>query len=1045
MSRAAHHGLLLVLALATLAGCGGSPEPESVDLGPLTVDLTGVPLSDDLASHVRASAAAVRGAATPADSLLALRDSLMIAIRRPESRNEAGDRFYDLWAADPSSLVWIETAVRCDYLLRRSDELDARIDALAATADGAAAHAFGAACQEYGYGSRGEGFHEAERHVDGLAVADRLLIQRKLAMTEADAGRPLAAVQRMLAAVDESRTASRLLEMRMWFFTARYLLRADRLDDALHAAAAGARLLDEGGSPAWRGRYLILVGTIREARRETDEALAILRRASDFGRDEDLPWVFLDATDKAAALSSALGDPERALEFDRRTLAHSLSMSDSLNVPRNLMNIAYDHRLVGHIDSCLVYQGRARTWVEAYDDARNQAMLPFLEAETYCQLGQYDRVAELLSSAVERSSAASLAREEARLHVGLIRQGLEMDRPELAHRSVIRLQGLRDVLHDDTPDQNLAADFETATAEFYLGRGEYVLASEALDRARDAVASGGGEGTAWRLGMASGRLAQRRGDLRTARTEFRAALDTALSIGSPDQQASSRFHLGHALLESGRFDEARDLFRSDDDGGFGSGFRARLSSLVFLARSWNEEGVPDSTLVHVERADALITPFTPVDLAAGLRFESARALAASGRRHGGADEARRAARLLAGSEGAGSEELSVFNEHLRRDVAELEIALALDDGDADAALAAALGFLVAGEDGADRDVVGRIARGDAAQDLMVTFVGRDRSHAWRIVGGDVRRWDLPGRTGISDLVAPVLSDLSTPDRVPDVQALSALAQTVLGPVLAAPPAAGATLSIAADDHLRGLPWSALPIAAGGPVILDVFAVEEVQFRTDRRGAPGHVPLDGLLMTAGVDAAGDGSRDLALLHHAEREASAVADAWTGGPVVRRLGAEASWSNLMAAGLGEASIIHLATHATVVGGAGAVLQLAGDEPGESPSLRTIAETDLSAALVFLSCCEGTRRRHVGEGTSDLAGAFLRAGAGTVVASSLRVDDETALELAVAFYGSLAGEGDTAVALREAQRRVRDLDERRSHPYYWSFYRSIRSLGL
>lgn len=1041
--------LAFIAALVGPTGCGRRAGSDAAAargvLGSEAelLDLAGVPVSADLSPFLRAGRVSPGAVDREGEQRLALNDSLEIAIQRTATRRSAGDVLYERWRDEPACLLWIETATRYEYLLHRGEELEARLAAVGDSSSAPAAHWFARDCREYGYGSRGEGYRRAAAHAGGLVPLDRTVAEQKVAMVEADAGEPLAAVQRLLTLVAPGSAAGPRLRTREWYHITRYLVRADRLDDALHAAATGLALADRLGSASWRGRYLVLIATIRQERRESEAALDLLRHASGYAQSHDLPWLFLDATDKAAALAGSLGRPDLALEFDRRTLAHSLAMSDSLNVPRNLMNIANDLRLTGRVDSCLAYQQRARAWVDAYDDARNQAMLPMLEAEYYCQVGDYARVSALLAQAVDRSSGAGLAVEEARLHIGLIRQQLELGRPELALRSVARLRDLRSVLHDQRPDENLVADFETATAEYHLGQGDYEEAAEALARARVAVDQRGGEGMRWNYHLTAGRLAQRRGDLEGAIAEFRASLAAAEAAGSPDQRAASRFHLGRGLLESGRPGAARELFAATSgDGRFGAGFRTRLSTLVILGRIGNEQGRPDSALVFLDRADSLVTPFTPPDLTARLHFERARAL------HQGGHPDRAWASLvdcgsaLARSAGSPSPEFAVFTEHLRRDLALESVTLKLDAGEDEAALRLAVAFLATGDVMAREiafDPEAWCAGRPAGDRLLVTLVGERRSHAWQMGAGTMQHRELPPRLELLRLAAPVLADYATPGREPDMAAVARLTTAVLGPMAKARPA-GSSLHVVADDVLQGLPWAGLA-AADGRMLLQDGPVVELQLRVGVAGLPESraTVSGGELLAAGVDGAAGMNGGLMPLAHAEEEAKAIASAWTAGPARACLGAAASWPALRSAGLSRARFVHLASHA-VVAGSGAVLQLAGDAPGTSPTLREIAATPLVAELVYLSCCDGTRRRHVGAGSADLAGAFLTAGAQSVVASSLRVDDAVARDLALAFYGELSHGRTPAAALCAAQMRVRSQGERTRHPYYWAFYRLI-----
>jgi CHAT domain-containing protein len=125
-------------------------------------------------------------------------------------------------------------------------------------------------------------------------------------------------------------------------------------------------------------------------------------------------------------------------------------------------------------------------------------------------------------------------------------------------------------------------------------------------------------------------------------------------------------------------------------------------------------------------------------------------------------------------------------------------------------------------------------------------------------------------------------------------------------------------------------------------------------------------------------------------------------------------------------------------TVAAGGAPVLRLAGAEDAVLITTEEIRNLHLTADLVYLSCCEGSRVRwDRGTGLDSLARAFLQAGARSVVASSCVVDDAAARRLALAYYAARASTDDPIDALRQARIRVRDDSDRWSHPFYWAFY--------
>jgi len=1046
---------LCAVSWLACAGCGddGRDEGATPAQDSLLFDLTGIPVSDQLTRALRDEAPDASSAA-PSDreswtgwaATLALADELEVAVQRPATREAAGDSLYALWREQPDNLCWIQTAVRYNYLLHRDQDRDVMLARLAANDSTSPATAFARGYRFYGRGSRGEHFRTAAARASELDGLGQVLLICKLAMVEADEGAVLQAVDRLLATLPRCRPAGPWLRMRIWYDVATYLEQADRLDDAMHAAAAGVRACRATGSEFWWGRFLILSATLREARRETEAALALFEEGSRFGETSDLHWIFVNSTYKAASLCSSIGDIERALHFDRLALAHCVSIQDSLNAPRNMMNISDDFRMLGQLDSCLVYQEHARRWVDASDDARNRARLPLKAAEFHCQVGNYAIADSLLALARNRSSTASLAIDEAELLLRMIKQGLDMGQPDLAYQAIDRLAALYDVLHDKHPDQNQVADYETTTVEFLTGQGEYALAHEALVRAGAAITRGGGEGKAWRYHRCAGELALKRGDMKTAETEFTRCLDLARRIDNPGLESASRFHLGHYLLQNDRNAEACELFTvAADSGRYGDRFRQRLETLVFLGRALAREGSLYESVAQLRRAEALLTPHTPADLFSLVHYELGNSLAAMGAWEEAQTILLSAKDRLDEATRTSRPELMAFSESLHRDIVTALVDLTLHPSDSPPGQdrirsALALAMELKPFDSGTEDPVRRLtADGSCA---AVYLVGRERSYLWVVREGDVAVNRLPGRAELAGLIAPVLADLTTPLRTVDEEAITRLASLLLGPVMPAWEQ-DRLLRISADDLLASLPWGALPIDAAGNPALTRGPIIEVEAWCD---VPRERPGAGPVLAVGLDGHGGGSDAPADLRHAEAEARAVAALWPADRVILRTGEAATWSALLAADLAEASVLHLATHAVVHQGASerASLRLAGRAGSTPVPLRSLADLDLKADLIYLSCCEGAQTSRPGAGLTGFARAFLAAGARPVIASTIRVDDEASLELARHYYTNWLQGMSKASALRAAQLALREARPAWGHPYYWSFYRIIGEAG-
>jgi CHAT domain-containing protein len=187
---------------------------------------------------------------------------------------------------------------------------------------------------------------------------------------------------------------------------------------------------------------------------------------------------------------------------------------------------------------------------------------------------------------------------------------------------------------------------------------------------------------------------------------------------------------------------------------------------------------------------------------------------------------------------------------------------------------------------------------------------------------------------------------------------------------------------------------------------------------------------------------DGDPALPMLRHAQAEVERIAAIWPGQDVVMRLGADSFIAVPGEPDLERFDVIHIATHAQLFEGLPehSTLRLAAGPGGVPISVSWIAELVLRAELVYLSCCE-TARSVSGSGALDsFAGACLRAGARSVIASTQRIDDEAAAEFAVLFYRHWLGGKSGAAALRAAQLELRAARPAWHHPYFWASYRLI-----
>jgi CHAT domain-containing protein/tetratricopeptide (TPR) repeat protein len=151
----------------------------------------------------------------------------------------------------------------------------------------------------------------------------------------------------------------------------------------------------------------------------------------------------------------------------------------------------------------------------------------------------------------------------------------------------------------------------------------------------------------------------------------------------------------------------------------------------------------------------------------------------------------------------------------------------------------------------------------------------------------------------------------------------------------------------------------------------------------------------------------------------------------------LGCEATADALRRAAGGTGALMHLATHGRVDARRPRLSALAVTlEDGRATlGLLDILALDIHAKLVTLSACDTSRGRVLpGEGVVGPAQAFIEAGAGSVVATYWRVEDETTERFMRDFYGYLL---KARLPLAAALRRAQLETAARSRSYGWAAF--------
>lgn len=184
--------------------------------------------------------------------------------------------------------------------------------------------------------------------------------------------------------------------------------------------------------------------------------------------------------------------------------------------------------------------------------------------------------------------------------------------------------------------------------------------------------------------------------------------------------------------------------------------------------------------------------------------------------------------------------------------------------------------------------------------------------------------------------------------------------------------------------------------------------------------------------------GDPPVPLAPLPGAEQEARAIAALFGTTPLI---GARAT-ETAVVAGMGQARLVHLATHGLLDDGShqqvpGAIVLAASDRDDGLLTAGEILGLSLSADLFVLSACDTGRGTVTGDGVIGLSRSLLTAGARSVLVSLWAVPDAPTTALMTAFYRELAAGRSKARALRAAMLEVRRQEP---DPVAWAAFTLI-----
>jgi CHAT domain-containing protein/Tfp pilus assembly protein PilF len=353
--------------------------------------------------------------------------------------------------------------------------------------------------------------------------------------------------------------------------------------------------------------------------------------------------------------------------------------------------------------------------------------------------------------------------------------------------------------------------------------------------------------------------------------------------------------------------------------------------------------------------------------------------------------------------------------------------------------------------------------------LLEYSLGTERSYLWAVTSNSLSGYQLPKQEEIGALTRFFYHAITRSNGEHDARELERsghrLSAVLLGQVRSIKTAK--RLVIVADGELQYIPFAALPVPdpnPRGPSVGPLILAHEIVnlpsasvIAVQRRWTAGRdLPPRALAVIADpvfssddarVKSTNGGSRprqfELPRLPGTRMEADHITSLAAVGQSREVLGFAATKAAATSPELAHYRYVHFATHAFVDAThpelSGIVLSLV-DERGEPQDgfLRTweVFNLNLPAEMVVLSGCQtGLGKEVRGEGSSDLARAFMYAGAKRVLASLWGADDLATAELMTRMYRGILKEGKPpAEALRQAQVEVY-RDKRWRSPYYWA----------
>lgn len=326
--------------------------------------------------------------------------------------------------------------------------------------------------------------------------------------------------------------------------------------------------------------------------------------------------------------------------------------------------------------------------------------------------------------------------------------------------------------------------------------------------------------------------------------------------------------------------------------------------------------------------------------------------------------------------------------------------------------------------------------------LLEYWLGPDHSYLWVVTPGKIALHILPSKSELLPLIrsyrAVVTKGRNPLNLAGDTG--SQLYNALIAPAIA--DAGTATRFIVVpDDELYSLNFETLPDGNNANRFwidrATIRITPSLNYLATNTGGVEKKPSPQLLLI------GDPVASLPQYPHLEfagREISAVAEAMSAArPVIVR-GADATPQSYAAHEPGRFGFIHFSAHAAAPAKRESALDSSVILSGTPSQCRLVAHDVMSiplqAELVTVSACRSAGgRTYGGEGLVGFAWAFMKAGAGNVIAGLWDVNDQSTVLLMKGLYSEIARGAPVAEALRSAKLALIHGGGSYSRPYYWA----------